>query len=110
MDQSGANEPTTSDLLRAVTNLNSGIDKSEQAQKRFIVLSDELMECNDTGPGAYAQIKYYKEFKKPLIVRFSGADATTASAGSGSLWMLYLTDVGASHPTLGLNVRLRYYG
>lgn len=108
MQNAGANV-TTGDILTGVVNFAEPISKTEQNQKRFVILMDKYFPVNSSAEGEIRIVDYYKEFKKNLNTKYTGATNAIGDAGSGALFMWLLTDVVANHPVLNANVRIRYY-
>jgi len=91
--------PAVTDVFND-TAINSTFSDRAVITQRFKILHDAFV---DMYPAVSATTIRTLAFSVPLRgeVKFVGNDATTASAGSGSLWFLYITSPAAA----GNNIR-----
>lgn len=78
----GATEPTITDVIDSVSAIAMG---KQDNQFRYKILMDKLTVIkalpNDVVDEYYIPFKYYKKFKKDVIVRFDGADTDPIQNG-----------------------------
>ncbi len=101
--------PSVTDLLETA-NVFSFTEHDEM--RRFVVLWDKMLDISafDTGLDRTKILKYYKSFKKSKKIDYRGTTNGIASAGSGALFLLAISNSASNHPELTMNYRFKFTG
>lgn len=105
-NENGGAAPAGSDILQNAGGAGAALSAYNYINRdRFTIVFDELMVLNTVSPPTDC-LKY--ESSLNFHIKFRGTGATAASAAEGSLWLVTLTDLAATQPTLRYTMRVLY--
>lgn len=84
--------------------------KEHDEGSRFKILFRKRFDCTrtDATTASYRMFKYYKRFKNPVNLQYSGTGATVASVTKNSHFLLIRSNAASASPTATINCRIRY--
>lgn len=105
-----AADPTITDIFETTSQLAA---KEHDSGTRFKIYWNKLFDMSNMVDGTNARgkvIKYYKKFKKPIIVEYTGTGSTAASNGKNCFYMYYDSNLvtGGANPDIYYFIRLRF--
>ncbi len=105
----GTNQET---LSRSVLESNNFFAlKRHENRRRYKIRLDRFYQLNiDKGSSKYmSTFKYYKQFKNPIMLDYTGTAATQDSSGKNAFYLMLLSNEATNGPFVRFESRIRFY-
>jgi hypothetical protein len=105
MNQGAA--PAVTDILNTASPY-FGIAIEQKNRDRFTFLYDKLFCINQLVASTTMAVQDVFHVNNPKHVHYSGVDATDASAGPGSVWLLAIANEATNEPSISYSFRMEF--